>query len=572
MVEGAHTIAAIVLETVVGTNGILVPPDGYLAGRARAVRRARHRDDRRRGDGRVRPLRRVVRRRPLGRRARPDLLRQGRQLRLRAARRRDHQPARSPTVRRRAPYPGGLTYSGHPLACASAVASINIFKEEGIIEHARHLGDRRHRPGAGRDGRAPPVASARCAASACSGRSSWSATARPASRSCRTTPPAPAAAPMAELAAACKRARPVAVHPLQPPARRPAAHDQRRRDARGPGDHRRGARRRRRTPRRLTPSTDSTGVGPIARCPVEWVDSGRARSPTTGPGCPTAGGRSSPPARRSGRCSTTTSATRLGELADGCCAPSAGRRPAASSSTDEVRTVVAGHAAAARARPRRASYDGVGTIVVRAGAMRRRAGPTAGPVARRRRRTPRAGRRRGPPRRRPDDGRWTRPAGRPRNPRLGRDVVLHEFAHKLDMLDGTIDGTPPIADDDRPAAVGRRVHRPSTRPSATASPDACCAPTPAPTRASSSPSPPRRSSPGRSSSLEADKPELYEVLGDFYRQDPGERVRRADRIGAYRPTVPGSYVADELISRPTEASPDVIRTRRSDSTVRRRLA
>ena len=37
-------------------------------------------------------------------------------------------------------YQGGLTYSGHPLACASAVASINIFKEEGIIEHARHLG------------------------------------------------------------------------------------------------------------------------------------------------------------------------------------------------------------------------------------------------------------------------------------------------------------------------------------------------------------------------------------------------------------------------------------------------
>ena len=37
-------------------------------------------------------------------------------------------------------YPGGLTYSGHPLACASAVASINIFEEEGIIDHARHLG------------------------------------------------------------------------------------------------------------------------------------------------------------------------------------------------------------------------------------------------------------------------------------------------------------------------------------------------------------------------------------------------------------------------------------------------
>src|SRR5204862_3313294 len=30
--EGPGTIAAIMLETVVGTNGILVPPDGYLAG------------------------------------------------------------------------------------------------------------------------------------------------------------------------------------------------------------------------------------------------------------------------------------------------------------------------------------------------------------------------------------------------------------------------------------------------------------------------------------------------------------------------------------------------------------
>ena len=38
------------------------------------------------------------------------------------------------------PYPGGLTYSGHPLACAAAVASIGIFEEEGIVEHARTLG------------------------------------------------------------------------------------------------------------------------------------------------------------------------------------------------------------------------------------------------------------------------------------------------------------------------------------------------------------------------------------------------------------------------------------------------
>jgi taurine--2-oxoglutarate transaminase len=37
-------------------------------------------------------------------------------------------------------FPGGLTYSGHPLACASAVASINIFKEEKIVENAKNIG------------------------------------------------------------------------------------------------------------------------------------------------------------------------------------------------------------------------------------------------------------------------------------------------------------------------------------------------------------------------------------------------------------------------------------------------
>ena len=30
--EGPHTIAAFILETVTGTNGILIPPDGYLQG------------------------------------------------------------------------------------------------------------------------------------------------------------------------------------------------------------------------------------------------------------------------------------------------------------------------------------------------------------------------------------------------------------------------------------------------------------------------------------------------------------------------------------------------------------
>ncbi len=86
------TVAAIILETVVGTNGILVPPPGYLAGVRAICDEYGIVHDRRRGDGRLRPLRRVVRGRPLGRHARPDHLRQGRQLRLRPARRRASSP------------------------------------------------------------------------------------------------------------------------------------------------------------------------------------------------------------------------------------------------------------------------------------------------------------------------------------------------------------------------------------------------------------------------------------------------------------------------------------------------
>ncbi len=35
--EGAKTIAAVFLETIVGTNGILIPPDGYMQASARSA-------------------------------------------------------------------------------------------------------------------------------------------------------------------------------------------------------------------------------------------------------------------------------------------------------------------------------------------------------------------------------------------------------------------------------------------------------------------------------------------------------------------------------------------------------
>ena len=138
-VEGPHTVAAILLETVVGTNGILVPPDGYLEG----VREICDEfgivmiaDEVMAGFGRCGEWFAIDH---WG--VRPDLITFAKGVNsgyvpLGGVVISDEIAA---TFATRA-YPGGLTYSGHPLACASAVASINIFKEEGIVEHARALG------------------------------------------------------------------------------------------------------------------------------------------------------------------------------------------------------------------------------------------------------------------------------------------------------------------------------------------------------------------------------------------------------------------------------------------------
>jgi taurine---2-oxoglutarate transaminase len=138
--EGPGTIAAILLETVVGTNGILVPPPGYLAG----VRDICDEfgivfiaDEVMAGFGRCGEWFAVDR---WG--VTPDLITFAKGVNS------GYLPLGgviisdpiAETFRERV-FPGGLTYSGHPLACASAVASIQIFKEEGIVEHARTLGE-----------------------------------------------------------------------------------------------------------------------------------------------------------------------------------------------------------------------------------------------------------------------------------------------------------------------------------------------------------------------------------------------------------------------------------------------
>ncbi len=139
MVEGPGTIAAIVLETVVGTNGVLVPPPGYLAGVRRLC------DE----HGIV-----LVADEVMAGFARcgewfavdhwgitPDLITFAKGVNS------GYVPlggvlisdAIAATFDDR-PYPGGLTYSGHPLACASAVASIHAMRDEGVVDHARRLG------------------------------------------------------------------------------------------------------------------------------------------------------------------------------------------------------------------------------------------------------------------------------------------------------------------------------------------------------------------------------------------------------------------------------------------------
>jgi taurine--2-oxoglutarate transaminase len=138
--EGPETVAAVILETVVGTNGIIVPPDGYL----QSIRETCDRhgillicDEVMAGFGRT------------GRwfacdnwDVVPDILSVAKGINS------GYVPIGAMIVSepiadwiRDKYFAGGLTYSGHPLACASAVASIEAFREEGIVEHAAEMGD-----------------------------------------------------------------------------------------------------------------------------------------------------------------------------------------------------------------------------------------------------------------------------------------------------------------------------------------------------------------------------------------------------------------------------------------------
>ncbi|WP_330289896.1 aspartate aminotransferase family protein [Streptomyces sp. NBC_00576] len=138
--EGAGTIAAIILETIPGTAGIMIPPPGYLAG----VRALCDQygivfvlDEVMAGFGRTgewfaADLFDVV----------PDLMTFAKGVNS------GYVPlggvaisgAIAETFATR-PYPGGLTYSGHPLACAAAVATLTVMAEEDIVGQAARTGE-----------------------------------------------------------------------------------------------------------------------------------------------------------------------------------------------------------------------------------------------------------------------------------------------------------------------------------------------------------------------------------------------------------------------------------------------
>jgi taurine--2-oxoglutarate transaminase len=137
--EGANTVAAVILEPVTGTNGIIVPPDGYL----QSIREVCDRhgilliaDEVMAGFGRTGTWFAcdhwdVV----------PDIITMAKGINS------GYVPLGAMAVRepiadwvRDKYFAGGLTYSGHPLACAVGVASIEAFREERIVEHAAELG------------------------------------------------------------------------------------------------------------------------------------------------------------------------------------------------------------------------------------------------------------------------------------------------------------------------------------------------------------------------------------------------------------------------------------------------
>ncbi len=140
MYEGAETIAAIIIETVIGTAGIIPPPPNYLAGLQKLCRDnniAYIADEVMAGFGRTGEW---FAYQNYG--VEPDIICFAKGVNS------GYVPLGGISMSTEFSdyfedkfYPGGLTYSGHPLACAAAVATIDAMKEERIVENAKLIGE-----------------------------------------------------------------------------------------------------------------------------------------------------------------------------------------------------------------------------------------------------------------------------------------------------------------------------------------------------------------------------------------------------------------------------------------------
>ena len=143
--EGPSTIAAFVLETVTGTNGVLIPPDGYLQG-VRALC-DRHGilmvcDEIMAGFGRTGEWFAVDHWKVV-----PDILTMAKGLTSSAV------PLGAVGLRKPVAdyfdthtFWSGLTYNSHPLGCAAALGTIAAYEEDDMVGNARRMGEvmRRH--------------------------------------------------------------------------------------------------------------------------------------------------------------------------------------------------------------------------------------------------------------------------------------------------------------------------------------------------------------------------------------------------------------------------------------------
>jgi len=137
--EGPSTIAAFILETVTGTNGILIPPEGYMQG-VRAICDKYGilmiADEVMAGFGRTGEWFAINHWNVV-----PDLLTMAKGLTssyvpLGAVGMRQGIADRFKDVM----FPSGLTYNSHPLACATALAVLDVMEQDGLVERARDRG------------------------------------------------------------------------------------------------------------------------------------------------------------------------------------------------------------------------------------------------------------------------------------------------------------------------------------------------------------------------------------------------------------------------------------------------